>query len=752
MSEPMKTSGPRLALLFRQAGLLAESDWQKRFAAKSAQSKSLKEILLQDVSWQTFADLAMLEIRLPSRKSRAEAALPPALTQALQIGRGEMLALLQKHQPDLRKLCDALVDADDALRPKIEALLNPDAPAADPYRQLLDRDILTAESLSRLVEKGAHPLARRNREILALEILALNNLVPAALRDELLAQIEKPVFSLAHELADRKAVSSARIAQAAENGMNLPTVDLGEAGPDPAVRDFCPVEFIRRELALPMDGDRIVRLAIADPLNLSIADSLSVLTGRMILLCYAPPADIISAINRVYVEAPAVSDMERIAASEPAVPAVAAPPTAPEKTAAAAPVPPAVVPQLAEPKVAAPKPAIAVTRIVDSMSTVELVSSIIESAVATRATDIHLEPQAPGSLRVRFRIDGTLHSVMNVPAHLALPVISRVKVLANMNVTERRRPQDGHFSLELENRAFDFRVSAMPSHLGEKLVLRVLEQATVLKGLGELGLSEDQQKQLSRLISRPYGLLLVTGPTGSGKTTTLYSALSTVNRPDINIITIEDPVEYQLEGITQVQVDYAIEMDFASGLRAALRQDPDIIMVGEIRDNDTARIAIRAALTGHMVFSTLHTNYAVGAVTALHHMGIQPYLTASAMAGAVAQRLVKKICPECRQPIRVTKSLIKDLGLDESTKRKMYRGKGCSSCLNTGYSGRVGVFEIFRVNDPIRYRIMDLAPEARLMEAAREDGFVSLRENALEKVFEGITSPEEVLRTVFLSD
>ncbi|MCX8037413.1 MAG: GspE/PulE family protein [Candidatus Sumerlaeia bacterium] len=751
MSEPMKTSGPRLALLFRQAGLLAESDWQKRFAAKSAQSKSLKEILLQDVSWQTFADLAMLEIRLPSRKSRAEAALPAALTQALQISRGEMFAMLQKHQPDIRKLCDALQDANEALRPTIEELLKTDSSPADLYRQLLDREILTSDLLSRVVEKGSHPLARRNREILALEILALNHLIPTALRDELLPQIEKPVFSLALELADRKAVTSAQIAQAAENGMNLPTVDLGEVKPDPAMRDFCPIEFVRRELTLPMDGDRIVRLAIADPLNLSIADSLSILTGRMILLCYAPPADIISAINRVYVEAPAVSDVERIA-PQPAAPAVSAPPGAPEKTEAPAPPAPAAAPPPAEPKTPAPKPAVAVTRIVDSMSTVELVSSIIESAVATRATDIHLEPQAQGSLRVRFRIDGTLHSVMNVPAHLALPVISRVKVLANMNVTERRRPQDGHFSLELESRAFDFRVSAMPSHLGEKLVLRVLEQATVLKGLGDLGLSEDQQKQLSRLISRPYGLLLVTGPTGSGKTTTLYSALSTVNRPDINIITIEDPVESQLEGITQVQVDYAIEMDFASGLRAALRQDPDIIMVGEIRDHDTARIAIRAALTGHMVFSTLHTNYAVGAVTALHHMGIQPYLTASAMAGAVAQRLVKKICPECRQPIRITKSLIKDLGLDENTKRKMYRGKGCSNCLNTGYSGRVGVFEIFRVNDPIRYLIMDLAPEARLMEAAREDGFVSLRDHALEKVFEGITSPDEVLRTVFLSD
>lgn len=729
----MKTSGVRVASLFRQVGLIADEEWRKHFQKNARPSKRLVDILMQDVSWQTFVDLANLEIRLTSRRRRSPTPLPSELTQPIHIRRGEILQLLQTHRPDAAALCKELAHARKDKAEAISRLLEEmEEGLADPYRELVDRSILTPEVLSGVVQGGSHPAARRNRRLLALEILALNNLISQDTRDELAEHIDDPHLDLGNELQRRHNLTSKRLAEVARAGVTLPTVDPASVEPDEKSRSFCPTEFLRRELFLPFQVDGLVWFMTSDPLNLSVADILAILTDRPVLPAYAPPAEIIAAINRVFPPPtpPSAERQKRVEVER------RRPPTPVQPSAK-----PAARPAAKEP----------IARIVDTMSTVELVSSMIESAVATKATDIHLEPQ-PQGLRVRFRIDGQLHNVMNVPSDMALPVISRIKVLANMNVTERRRPQDGHFALEIEERTFDFRVSAMPSHLGEKLVLRILDEATVLKGLGELGLDKSQQDDLARLIQRPFGLLLVTGPTGSGKTTTLYSALSTINRPGINITTIEDPVEYQLEGITQVQVDYAIDLDFASGLRAALRQDPDVIMVGEIRDTDTARIAIRAALTGHLVFSTLHTNQAVGAIAALYHMGIQSYLIASALAAAVAQRLVKKICKECKRAFRPPKGLLRDLGLDENLRRRMYRGKGCSACLNTGYSGRTGVFEILKITEPIRRLIIEQASDEEIEAKAHEQGFRSLREYALDKVFAGITSPDEVLRTIYLGD
>ncbi|MBM3335689.1 type II/IV secretion system protein, partial [Candidatus Sumerlaeota bacterium] len=623
---------------------------------------------------------ANIEIRLPGKRSEQQ--LPEHLTQGIQITQEELMVLLQTHQPDLAKLCESVVSVRSDLRPRVDELIKGlETDRGESYRQSLAREVVTPEIMSAIVQSGDHPAARRNRQRLALEILALNGLISASTYESAVAEMGNADFVLVTALSSRNEASSVQIVEATIKGMALPTADLAVVTPDERSRNFCPAGFLRRALFLPLEADGLVRLATADPLDLSVADLLAIITGRTALLCYAPQADIIGAINRTHPEiAPA---LEPAMVEQPTLTSAPKPQTRPT-----GPTPvegkPAAQPEAPQ-KVAPPRRVEPMARIVDTTSTVELVSSIIEAAVATRATDIHLEPQAQGLLRVRFRIDGSLHEVMNVPAELSLPVISRIKVLAIMNVTERRRPQDGHFSLAMEGRSFDFRVSAMPSHLGEKMVLRILEQATVLKGLGELGLNVKQEAEMRRLVGRPYGLLLVTGPTGSGKTTTLYSALSTINRPDVNITTIEDPVEYQLEGITQVQVDYAIELDFANGLRAALRQDPDVIMVGEVRDNETARIAIRAALTGHLVFSTLHTNTAVGAVAALWHMGIQPYLIASAMAGALAQRLVRRICAECKHAIRPSKTLLRDLGLDEeSAKQKLYRGKGCSACLETG--------------------------------------------------------------------
>jgi type IV pilus assembly protein PilB len=340
---------------------------------------------------------------------------------------------------------------------------------------------------------------------------------------------------------------------------------------------------------------------------------------------------------------------------------------------------------------------------------------------------------------------------MNIPLELHLPITSRIKVLSNMDVTERRRPQDGQFSLFFKNINYDFRVSSLPTYYGEKLVLRILDETAVIKGLGDLGLTKDQQKLLQSIIEKPYGMILVTGPTGSGKTTTLYSAMNLLNDLKRNIVTIEDPIEYKLEGINQVQVDNNIDLTFANGLRAILRQDPDVIMVGEIRDTETAKIAIRAALTGHTVFSTLHTNTSVSAISTLAHMEIQRFMIASAILCIIAQRLVRKICTKCIKSFKPDKGLKKDFGIDPRSTKLMYRGSGCDSCFNTGYSGRIGLYEILPFDDEIRELIVDGVSDMELSNhAISKKKMVPLSEIGLNAIYEKITTPEEVMEQVFL--
>jgi type IV pilus assembly protein PilB len=352
---------------------------------------------------------------------------------------------------------------------------------------------------------------------------------------------------------------------------------------------------------------------------------------------------------------------------------------------------------------------------------------------------------------VRFRIDGELHRIMNIPLAMAQPVVSRVKVLANMDVTERRRPQDGHFELKVESHNFDFRISTLPAIMGEKMVIRILDTAQVMTGLHELGLLAQQEKMVEWMLDRPHGMILVTGPTGSGKTSTLYTGLQRLNSEQRNLVTIEDPVEYQLPGINQVQVDANIGMTFSEGLRSILRQDPDVIMVGEIRDGDTARIAIRAAMTGHLVLSTLHTNTALGAVDALVHLGAVPFMVAGSLVGIVSQRLLRRLCPQCKKSARMTPKLAVQIGLPEKTSKKIFRAAGCEECFHSGYMGRTGVFEVIRLNEKLKTMISDPAKHSEELErAAREEGMLSIEEAAAQKVLEGATSVEEVSRKIVL--
>jgi general secretion pathway protein E len=367
--------------------------------------------------------------------------------------------------------------------------------------------------------------------------------------------------------------------------------------------------------------------------------------------------------------------------------------------------------------------------------------------VKERASDIHIEPFQK-ELKVRYRIDGILYNRLSPPKRYQPAIVSRLKVMAKLDIAEKRLPQDGRIPIKVADKDIDIRVSIIPTSFGERVVLRLLDKSSVHLGLEEIGLFPEHLKTLEELIRRPNGILFVTGPTGSGKTTTLYAALSRINSPDKNIVTIEDPVEYQLFGIAQIQVNPKIGLTFAHGLRSILRHDPDVILVGEVRDVETAEIAIQAAMTGHLVFSTLHTNDAASAITRLIDMGIEPFRIASVVRAIVAQRLVRVLCPECKQTYEPEPEALRDAGINPARIRgkAVYRGKGCPACAGTGYRGRTGIYETLSVSEPIRQLIMRKADSTTIAQKALEEGMKALRDDGAEKVLAGITTLEELIR------
>ncbi len=377
---------------------------------------------------------------------------------------------------------------------------------------------------------------------------------------------------------------------------------------------------------------------------------------------------------------------------------------------------------------------------------VNLTDLLIREAIKQRASDIHIEPFYD-NISIRFRIDGVLHPIPPPEKSMALPLVSRLKILSKMDIAEKRLPQDGSFRATIQDRTIDFRISTIPTLYGEKMVVRILDRSSVALDLKTLGFNKEELEIFKKAIRNPHGLILVTGPTGSGKTTTLYAALNEIKGTDKNVTTIEDPVEYQMPGINQVQVKPSIGLTFASGLRAFLRQDPDVMLVGETRDLETAQICIRAALTGHLVFSTLHTNDAPSALNRLVDIGIEPYLATSSLLMVVAQRLVRKLCPKCKESCGVSAAAIPERLKSEAAKVKtFYKAKGCEACAKTGYLGRVAIYEIMRMNSRLEQLILKNAPAAELREEARKAGMVTLEESGYKKVMAGETSVEEVLR------
>ncbi len=378
---------------------------------------------------------------------------------------------------------------------------------------------------------------------------------------------------------------------------------------------------------------------------------------------------------------------------------------------------------------------------------IKLVNLMLSQAVKARASDIHIEP-AQNRLKIRYRVDGILYDMLSPPKYIQSTLISRIKIMAKMNIAEKRLPQDGRIEIRIADKNIDIRVSTIPIAFGERVVLRLLDKTHILLTVSDLGMPDERLKVFNKLIQSPHGIILVTGPTGSGKTTTLYAALSTIHNTDINIITIEDPIEYQIEGIGQIQVNPKIDLTFANGLRSIVRQDPDVILVGEVRDLETAEIAIQSALTGHLVFSTLHTNDSASAVTRLIDMGIEPFLVTSSVIAILAQRLVRKICADCKEAYTPDEESLQNIGLTTEALggKNIYRGKGCSSCLNTGYKGRTGIFELMILDDKLKNLILKTSDANAIKRMAIDQEMIPLRHDGAQKVLDGITTIEEVFR------
>jgi len=512
-------------------------------------------------------------------------------------------------------------------------------------------------------------------------------------------------------------VQQADVVHALAVQCGLAVANLADLEVSPEALRHVTAEMAQRYRVLPLSAtDGRLKLAMADPFDLAAVDDLEALTGLEIVRSYARPDDLAEAIRRFY-----GTSASRMANS--------------------------LAEQMVGDEVEGGDSVGHLHELACEPSLISLVNLIILEALQDRASDIHIEPFEK-QLRVRYRIDGVLHEMSPPPRHLQAAIISRVKIMSNMKISEKRVPQDGRIQIKVQGRDLDLRVSSVPTNHGESIVMRILDKTNLSLGLPQLGFLSDDQNTFERLISLPDGVLLVTGPTGSGKTTTLYACLGQINLPDRKIITVEDPVEYQMSGINQVQVNKDVGLDFSAALRSILRQAPNIVMIGEIRDHETADIAMEAALTGHLVFSTLHTNDAPSAVTRLLDIGVKPFLVASALRAAMAQRLVRAICEKCRAEYVPTERELKMLGAlsKNTTTSTMFKGKGCPHCGQGGYKGRKGIFEIFQIDDSIQRLIFDHSPATVLRARAREMGMRTLREDGMLKVASGMTTLEEVLR------
>jgi len=556
------------------------------------------------------------------------------------------------------------------------------------------------------------------------EILINNKLITQQQLEKALEAQKTKGGRLSNILVDLKFVKEDELISALSAGLGLPLIDLKRFKIDYEIAKIIPIDIARHYQIIPVSkmGDTIT-LAMADPLNIFAIDHVAVLTGFKINPIISSSQDILQAIELSYpdthksvidniVKEMSVSSIELIKEDKEALPSGEE-----------------------------------LGRISREAPVVKIMDMIIGDAVDKKASDILVEP-LDKKLRLRYRIDGILQEQKAPPKSMYASIVSRVKVMSDLNIAEHRLPQDGRFKIRLAGKEVDFRISILPSSFGEKVAIRILDKSQATLDIEKLGFSEDTISKLKKVSRLPHGMMLVCGPTGSGKTTTLYSILKFVDSPEKNLVTVEDPVEYQLEGINQVNARPEVGLTFASALRSILRQDPNIIMIGEIRDYETVDIAIKSALTGHLVLSTLHTTTASGVIVRLVNMGVEPYLINSSLVCVVAQRLVRKICTYCKEGYAIKPEIAANLKLDlgKIKKPEFFRGKGCLQCFNTGYSGRTGIVEVLLLSASIRELILRKEQEHVIKQQARKEGMRTLREDGLQMALNGITSPEEVLR------
>ncbi len=515
-------------------------------------------------------------------------------------------------------------------------------------------------------------------------------------------------------LLDQKAITQDQLARATAERHGLDHLDLSRFQVDMAATNLLGASAAKRYEAVPVAyvDERTLLVAMADPANVLAIDDIAIMTGLEVRAAVASREDIASLISRItrLDDVVASTSLEDDFADE-----------------------------------AGPAEVVDLRESADDAPVIKLVNQVIAQAVEQGSSDIHFEPE-DAQLRVRFRIDGVLVETTQIPKRMVNGVVSRVKIMADLDIAERRVPQDGRVTLTIDGHQIDLRVVTLPSVHGESIVMRILDKSSVVMDLDRLGMGDGDLKRFSKAYQQAYGAVLVTGPTGSGKSTSLYAALGEINTPEKNIITIEDPVEYQVGGITQVQVNTKAGLTFASGLRAMMRADPDVIMVGEIRDRETAQIAIEAALTGHLVLSTLHTNNAPGAITRLIEMGIEPFLVSSAIDCVVAQRLARTLCEHCKKAVTLSVASLRDSGYEVEADIEAYEPGGCARCGGSGYKGRIGLYEVMTITDEIRHLAVERASADKIAEVAEKQGMTRLREDGLEKVRQGKTSIAEVAR------
>ena len=523
--------------------------------------------------------------------------------------------------------------------------------------------------------------------------------------------------SLGRALVESKVITESQLVAALAAQIGLPFADLNERTIDPSAVALLPAALCRRHLVLPIGHEKgRLLLAMADPANVFALDDVRSLTGLEPRPVVVTRDDLHAAITRHCRDDAELEDLRT-----------------------AMDVSPSAEDELAR-----------MTAVVEEAPIVRYVNLLITQAIGDGASDIHIEP-GEHDMRVRYRIDGVLHEVMRSPRSLQSGVVSRLKIMADVDIAERRKPQDGRLTVATRSGTVDLRLATLPTVWGEKVVMRILDNSTASLALSDLGFSEDNHRRFEVSYRKPYGMILVTGPTGSGKSTTLYATLNVVSRPEINVITVEDPVEYRLPGINQVQVNVRAGLTFAAALRSILRSDPDVVLIGEIRDAETAQIAVEAALTGHLVLSTLHTNDAPSAVTRLTEMGIEPFLVGSALDAVLAQRLARRLCPRCKEPYTPEPGDLARSGFAWTPAEELpvlYRAAGCSSCAKTGYKGRLALHEVMSVSEEVERLAVTRSSSSEIGRLARQQGMSGLREDGMDKVRRGLTSLEEILRVV----